>query len=86
MGFSHLALEKRSSEYLRRCSGLSRPSLVLGDVLAKVKNQTQTVLNTLDSAETRSRAMNRALKAVEALPQDQAAQVLPLDVTSAEEP
>jgi DNA recombination protein RmuC len=37
------------------------------------------MLNSLDAAETRSRAMNRALKTVEALPQDQAAALLPLD-------
>ena len=48
-----------------------------GDVLARVKSQAQTVLNTLDSAETRSRAMSRALKAVEALPQEQASALLP---------
>jgi DNA recombination protein RmuC len=46
-----------------------------GEVLAKVKSQTQTVLNTLDSADTRSRAMQRALKTVQALP-DGASQVL----------
>jgi DNA recombination protein RmuC len=50
-----------------------------------VKNQTQTVLNTLDAAETRSRAMGRALKTVEALPQDQASQLLPLDPLDTEE-
>jgi DNA recombination protein RmuC len=36
-------------------------------VLAKVKSQTQTVLNSIDSAETRTRAMGRALRQVEAL-------------------
>ena len=48
-------------------------------MLAKVKNQTQTVLNTLDAAEVRSRAMGRALKGVEALPQDRAQALLPLE-------
>ena len=51
-------------------------------MLAKVKSQTQTVLNTLDSAEVRSRAMGRALKQVEALPEGQASQLLPLDGAS----
>jgi DNA recombination protein RmuC len=49
-----------------------------GDVLAKVKTQTQTVLNTLDAAEVRSRAMGRALKQVEALPAERSAALLPL--------
>ena len=79
MGFRTLALEKRSSEVWQVLGAVKTEFGKFGDVLAKVKSQTQTVLNTLDSAETRSRAMNRALKAVEALPQDRARQVLPLD-------
>ena len=79
MGFRTLALEKRSSEVWQVLGAVKTEFGKFGDVLAKVKSQTQTVLNTLDSAETRSRAMNRALKTVEALPQDRAKQVLPLD-------
>ncbi len=41
---------------------------MFGDTLARVKVQTQTVRNSLESAEVRSRAMGRALKQVEALP------------------
>ena len=48
-----------------------------GDVLARVKNQTQTVLNTLDQAQTRSNVMHRALRQVEALPEAQAQALLP---------
>ena len=79
MGFRTLALEKRSSEVWQVLGAVKTEFGKFGDVLAKVKSQTQTVLNTLDSAETRSRAMNRALKTVEALPQDRARQVLPLE-------
>jgi DNA recombination protein RmuC len=79
MGFRTLALEKRSSEVWQVLGAVKTEFTKFGDVLAKVKNQTQTVLNTLDSAETRSRAMGRALKTVEALPADQAAALLPLD-------
>jgi DNA recombination protein RmuC len=50
-----------------------------GDVLAKVKSQTETVLKSLDSAEVRSRAMGRALKKVQALPEAQSAGLIPLD-------
>jgi DNA recombination protein RmuC len=46
-------------------------------VLAKVKAQTQSVLNSIDSAEVRSRAMGRALKQVEAVPAEQLGKVLP---------
>ena len=48
-----------------------------GDVLARVKNQTQTVLNTLDAAQTRTNQMNRALKKVEALPDAESQALLP---------
>jgi len=37
-----------------------------------VKRQTQTVLNTLDKAETRSNVLTRRLREVEALPDAQA--------------
>ena len=79
MGFRTLALEKRSSEVWQVLGAVKTEFGKFGDVLASVKSQTQTVLNTLDSAETRSRAMGRALKAVEALPQEQASALLPLD-------
>jgi DNA recombination protein RmuC len=81
MGFRTLALEKRSSEVWQVLGAVKTEFTKFGDVLAKVKSQTQTVLNTLDSAETRSRAMGRALKTVEALPTDQAAALLPFDST-----
>ncbi|MGM9426703.1 DNA recombination protein RmuC [Hydrogenophaga sp. MI9] len=79
MGFRTLALEKRSSEVWQVLGAVKTEFGKFGDVLAKVKNQTQTVLNTLDAAETRSRAMGRALRTVEALPQDRAQSLLPLD-------
>ncbi len=76
MGFRTLALEKRSSEVWQVLGAVKTEFAKFGDVLAKVKTQTQTVLNTLESAEVRSRAMGRALKTVEALPQDQASGLL----------
>ncbi|MDT8992142.1 DNA recombination protein RmuC [Curvibacter sp. APW13] len=79
MGFRTLALEKRSSEVWQVLGAVKTEFGKFGDVLAKVKNQTQTVLNTLDSAEVRSRAMNRALRQVQALPEAQAQTLLPLD-------
>ncbi|MBU3738029.1 MAG: DNA recombination protein RmuC [Rhodoferax sp.] len=72
MGFRTLALERRSSEVWQVLGAVKTEFGRFGEVLAKVKSQTETVLKTLDSAQTRSRAMGRALKAVEALPQAQA--------------
>jgi DNA recombination protein RmuC len=79
MGFRTLALEKRSSEVWQVLGAVKTEFGKFGDVLAKVKAQTETVLNTLNSAETRSRAMGRALRQVEALPDAQAQALLPMD-------
>jgi DNA recombination protein RmuC len=48
MGFRTLALEKRSSEVWQVLGAVKTEFGKFGDVLAKVKSQTQTVLNTLD--------------------------------------
>ena len=79
MGFRTLALEKRSSEVWQVLGAVKNEFGKFGDVLAKVKSQTETVLKTLDSAETRSRAMGRALKKVEALPDTQTQTLIPQD-------
>jgi DNA recombination protein RmuC len=79
MGFRTLALEKRSSEVWQVLGAVKTEFGKFGDVLAKVKSQTQTVLNTLDNAEVRSRALGRVLKKVEALPEPQAQALLPIE-------
>ena len=79
MGFRTLALEKRSSEVWQVLGAVKTEFSKFGDVLAKVKSQTETVLNTLSSAETRSRAMGRVLRQVEALPEAQSQALLPID-------
>lgn len=77
MGFRTLALEKRSSEVWQVLGAVKTEFGKFGDVLDKVRNQTQTVLNTLDQAQTRSNVMNRALRQVNALPEPEAQALLP---------
>ena len=77
MGFRTLALEKRSSEVWQVLGAVKTEFGKFGDVLARVKTQTQTVLNTLDAAQTRTNQMNRALKKVEALPEGESQALLP---------
>ncbi len=77
MGFRTLALEKRSSEVWQVLGAVKTEFGKFGDVLAKVRNQTQTVLNTLDQAQTRTNVMNRALRQVDALPDEQSQALLP---------
>ena len=84
MGFRTLALEKRSSEVWQVLGAVKTEFGKFGDVLAKVKSQTETVLNTLSSAEQRSRVMGKALRNVEALPEADAARLIPLDAALSE--
>lgn len=79
MGFRTLALEKRSSEVWQVLGAVKTEFGKFGDVLAKVKSQTETVLNTLSSAEQRSRVMGKALRNVEALPDAESARLIPMD-------
>ena len=79
MGFRTLALEKRSSEVWQVLGAVKTEFGKFGDVLSKVKSQAQTVVNTLDQAQTRSNVMHRALRSVEALTDEQAVKVLPIN-------
>ncbi|HEX5286979.1 MAG TPA: DNA recombination protein RmuC [Polaromonas sp.] len=84
MGFRTLALEKRSSEVWQVLGAVKTEFGKFGDVLAKVKSQTETVLNTLSTAEQRSRVMGKALRNVEALPEIDSVRLIPLDKESDE--
>lgn len=79
MGFRTLALEKRSSEVWQVLGAVKAEFGKFGDVLAKVKTQTETVLKTLGGAQTRSRAVGRVLRQVEALPEAQVHRLIPAD-------
>jgi DNA recombination protein RmuC len=77
MGFRTLALERRSSEVWQVLGAVKTEFAKFGDVLDKVKKQTQTMLNTLDETGRRTRALDRKLRAVEALPSAQTQALLP---------
>ena len=79
MGFRTLALEKRSSEVWQVLGAVKTEFGKFGDVLAKIKSNAETMLNTVSSAEQRSRVMGKALRNVEALPEPDSARLLPLD-------
>jgi len=76
MGFRTLAIEKRASDVWLVLGAVKTEFGKFGEVLAKAKQQLQTVANSIDSAETRSRQMERKLKGVEALPAPDAVQLL----------
>ena len=77
MGFRTLALEKRSSEVWQVLGAVKNEFLKFGEVLAKARKQTQTVLNTLDETQTRTNVLTRKLRDVETLPDAQAQDLLP---------
>ncbi len=79
MGFRTLALEKRSSEVWQVLGAVKTEFGKFGDVLAKIKSNAETMLNSVSSAEQRSRVMGKALRNVEALPELDSARLLPLD-------
>jgi len=78
MGFRTLALEKRSAEVWEVLGAVKTEFGKFGEVLAKTKKKLEEASNTIDAAETRTRAMTRKLKSVEALPDEATARLLKL--------
>src|SRR5512147_1703999 len=86
MGFRTLALEKRSAEVWEVLGAVKTEFGKFGGVLAKVRDQTQSVIKTLDQADVRTRQMTRALKTVESISEERAQALLPgLDAASDDE-
>lgn len=85
MGFRTLAIERRSSEVWQVLGAVKTEFSKFGDVLAKTKAQLETVTRSIDKAEVRTRAMARQLKAVEALPGEQAVELLGVELDTDDE-
>jgi len=69
MGFRTLAIERRSSEVWKILGAVKAEFGRFGEVLANTKRQLQTVANSIDAAEVRTRQIERKLRDVEALPE-----------------
>lgn len=80
MGFRTLAIQKRSSEVWEVLGAVKTEFGKFGGVLQKVKKKLQEAGNTIESAEVRTRAMNRKLRSVEAMPGSEASNLLGVDV------
>ena len=76
MGFRTLAIERRSSEVWQVLGAVKTEFGKFGDVLARTKTQLETVTRSIEAAEVRTRAMNRKLRDVEALPGEEATDLL----------
>ncbi len=77
MGFRTLAVEQRTSEVWALLGAVRTEFSRFGEVLARTRAQLQSVGNSLDAAEVRSRAIERQLRKVEAVPAPQARTLLP---------
>lgn len=78
MGFRTLALQKRSSEVWRVLSSVKTEFDKFGALLSKAQNNIQTGLGQLDNVVgARTRAIQRHLRNVEALPASEARKMLP---------
>ena len=85
MGFRTLAIEQQASEVWQVLAAVKTEFGKFGDVLSKVKKQLNAASNTIEETGTRTRAMERKLRAVEQLPESDATRVLELSETEAEE-
>ena len=78
MGFRTLAIEKQASEVWQVLAAVKTEFGKFGDVLDKVKRQLNTASRSIEETGTRTRAMERKLRSVERLPEEDSAQALGL--------
>jgi DNA recombination protein RmuC len=85
MGFRTLAIQQRSGEVWTLLATVKTEFGKYGDVLEKVQKKLQEASNTIDSAATRTRAIQRKLRDVEQPAGQENGQLLPLDVEAEKE-
>jgi len=79
MGFRTLAIEKRSSEVWDLLGAVKTEFGKFGDVLVKTKKKLQEASNVIESAEIRTRAIDRQLKNVQSLTFEKSNEVLGIE-------
>ena len=85
MGFRTLAIAKRSSEVWSILGAVKTEFHKFGEVIDKVKKKIDEAGNVIDTAKTRSRAIERKLKNVQELPAGEARTLLEIAGTSTED-
>ena len=76
MGFRTLAIEKRSSEVWGILGAVKSEFGKFGDLLDKTHKKLQEASNSIDTAARKSRTIQRKLKNVQELPQEEAVHIL----------
>ena len=79
MGFRTLAIEKRSSEVWQVLAAVKTEFGKFGEVLDTVKKQLETASGTIEKTGVRTRAMEKKLRDVEALPEEESNELLKLE-------
>lgn len=77
MGFRTLAIEQRSTEVWRLLNEVKKQFGLFADLLVKVDEKLRQASNTIGDATKRTRVIQSKLSAVEALPEQEAAALLP---------
>jgi len=90
MGFQTLAIEQRAAEVWRVLGAVKTEFGKFGEVLNRVKRQLNTASRTIEDTDVRTRAMERRLRSVEELPEEEATRILelpaPAELPETEEP
>lgn len=76
MGFRTLAIQQRSSEVWKVLGAVKTEFGKFGEVLSRVKKKLDEASNQIDETERRTRAIDRKLRGVEALPVGETANLL----------
>jgi DNA recombination protein RmuC len=76
MGFRTLAVEKRSSEVWQLLRAVKTEFGKFGEMMMRAREQVDRASRTLGDYETRSRAIERKLRAVESLPEPESRRLL----------
>lgn len=76
MGFRTLAIEKRSSEVWHLLAAVKTDFGTFGEILKRTHKKLQEASNVIEQAGVRSRAIERKLKDVQQLPQEEASGIL----------
>jgi DNA recombination protein RmuC len=76
MGFRTLAIQKRSSEVWELLGAVKTEFGKFGDVLEKTQKKLESTITEISNAGKRSRAIERKLKTVEALPEEKSVKLI----------
>lgn len=79
IGFKTLAIEKRSSEVWKILAAVKTEFIKFGEMIEKLKKQVNTISNTLEQTDKRTKIMERKLKEVEQLPEEEVKKIIEIE-------